>query len=465
MRTADELTSLVSRLRSDVADDLAGATGYELALDDRRELARQLILSRLQGHAAESVEAGNAPLEVADEQRVARAILAALFGLGRLQSLIDDPEIENIDVNGCDRVWVTYADGTKENVDPAADSDEELAEMLRSAAARFGLSERRFDVSHPELDLRLPDGSRLSALMSVVQRPVVSIRRHRYVDLTLDDLVEMGGLDETLASFLSAAVRARKNIVVGGAMNSGKTTLVRALASVIPPRERVVTIEQAFELGLDSIPERHPDLVALEARPANSEGEGAISMARLVRRALRMNADRVIVGEVLGDEVLPMLNAMSQGRSGSMCTIHADSSLGIFRRLASYAVQAPERLPLESTNLLIAGAVHFAVFVEVADVDVASPAMRYLNGSQRDRFSEGPESGRARFESVRRRRFVSSVQEVVGSEGLHVISNEVFRSERDGRIGQSSPLRSSTLEELTNCGFEPTYRSTEAVAW
>jgi len=434
-------------------------------LDDRRELARQLILSRLQAHAAESVERGSAPLEVADEQRVARAILAALFGLGRLQPLIDDPEVENIDVNGCDRVWVTYADGTKEKVDSAADSDEELAEMLRSAAARFGLSERRFDVSHPELDLRLPDGSRLSALMSVVQRPVVSIRRHRYVDLTLDDLVEMGGLDETLASFLSAAVRARKNIVVGGAMNSGKTTLVRALASVIPPRERVVTIEQAFELGLDSIPERHPDLVALEARPANAEGEGAISMARLVRRALRMNADRVIVGEVLGDEVLPMLNAMSQGRSGSMCTIHADSSLGVFRRLASYAVQAPERLPLESTNLLIAGAVHFAVFVEVADVDDASPDMRYLSGWQRDRLSETPEADRMRFESVKRRRFVSSVQEVVGSEGLHVISNEVFRSGRDGRVGQSAPLRSSTLEELTTCGFEPALRSAEAVAW
>ncbi|MGD0378816.1 MAG: ATPase, T2SS/T4P/T4SS family [Acidimicrobiales bacterium] len=448
-----------------MADDLSGATGYELALEDRRELARQLILSRLQGHAAESVESGRAPLEVAEEQRVARAVLAALFGLGRLQSLIDDPEIENIDVNGCDRVWVTYADGTKERVDSAADSDEELAETLRSAAARFGLSERRFDVSHPELDLRLPDGSRLSALMSVVQRPVVSIRRHRYVDLTLDDLVEMGGLDETLASFLSAAVRARKNIVVGGAMNSGKTTLVRALASVIPPRERVVTIEQAFELGLDSMPERHPDLVALEARPANAEGEGAISMARLVRRALRMNADRVIVGEVLGDEVLPMLNAMSQGRSGSMCTIHADSSLGVFRRLASYAVQAPERLPLESTNLLIAGAVHFAVFVEVADVDDASPDMRYLNGWQRDQFSEGPEQKGIRFESVKRRRFVSSVQEVVGSEGLHVISNEVFRSGRDGRVGQSSPLRSSTLEELTTCGFEPALRSTEAVVW
>jgi len=301
--------------------------------------------------------------------------------------------------------------------------------------------------------------------MSVVQRPVVSIRRHRYVDITLGDLVEMGGLDPTVASFLSAAVRARKNIVVGGAMNSGKTTLVRALSSAIPPRERVVTIEQAFELGLDSIPDRHPDLVALESRPANAEGEGEISMARLVRRALRMNADRVIVGEVLGDEVLPMLNAMSQGRSGSMCTIHADSSLGIFRRLASYAVQAPERLPLESTNLLIAGAVHFAVFVEVADVEAPAARMRYLSSWDRDP-SIGEQAPRhLRFDAVKRRRFVSSVQEVVGSEGLHVIANEVFRTGRDGHAEPTAPLRSSTLEELVECGFEPSLRNAEAVPW
>jgi len=463
--TPDELTALITKLRADVADDLSEATGYQLTLDDRRELARQLVLSRLERHAAKCVEGGNPPLGIADEQRVARAVIDALFGLGRLQALIEDHDIENIDVNGCDRVWATYSDGTKASVDPVAESDAELAEMLRSAAARFGLSERRFDVTHPELDLRLPDGSRLSALMSVVRRPVISIRRHRFVDLTLEDLVELGGLDPTLASFLTASVRARKNIVVGGAMNSGKTTLVRALASAIPQRERVVTIEQAFELGLDSIPDRHPDLVALEARPANAEGEGAISMARLVRRALRMNADRVIVGEVLGDEVLPMLNAMSQGRSGSMCTIHADSSLGIFRRLASYAVQAPERLPLESTNLLIAGAVHFAVFIEATDVTDPSTDMRYLNGRNSVLIHETSGSSHIRFEAVKRRRFVSSVQEVVGAEGLHVTSNEVFRTGRDGRAEQTAPLRSSTLEELVDCGFEPSLRSVEATPW
>jgi Flp pilus assembly CpaF family ATPase len=450
--------SLVSRLRGEVADDLSSAAARELPLADRRELARQLAMVRLQTVGAERISSGRRPFDAEEELGLAQAVLDALFGLGRLQALIDDPSVENIDVNGCDRVWITFADGSKVSAPPVADSDEELVEMIRSAAARFGLSERRFDTSTPELDLRLPDGSRLSALMAVTARPAVSVRRHRYVDLTLSDLVGLGAMDEVVAGFLSAAVRARKNIVVGGAMNAGKTTLVRALASEIPPRERVVTIEQAYELGLDVMYERHPDLVALEARSANAEGEGEVSMARLVRRALRMNADRVIVGEVLGDEVLPMLNAMSQGRSGSMCTIHADSSMGVFRRLASYAVQAPERLPLESTNLLIAGAVHFVVFVEPGQVDhhatgtTARQSATRIPSSSGDRRFTGDGAGELRFEAAQRHRFISSIREVVDADGLHVVSNEVFAPGPDGRAVRAAPLRTSTLRELEAFG-------------
>src|SRR5580704_6996146 len=190
--------AMLVRLRSDVADDLAASGSRELALSDRRELARQLALTRLRDVAAERVALGQDPIEPVEEQRLAHAVLDALFGLGRLQGLVDNAEIENIDVNGCDRVWVTYANGQKALVEPIADSDAELVETLRSAAARFGLSERRFDTAHPELDLRLPDGSRLSALMSVAARPSVSIRRHRYVDLSLGDLVELGTLNEAI---------------------------------------------------------------------------------------------------------------------------------------------------------------------------------------------------------------------------------------------------------------------------
>ena len=447
---------LLSNLRAEVADGLAVTGTRALSLEDRRELARQLALDRLRSFSSERMTRGQGPIDSEEEQRLAHVVLDALFGLGRLQALVDDPSIENIDVNGADCVWVTYADGAKTRVAPVAHSDQELIEIIRSAAARFGLSERRFDTSHPELDLRLPDGSRLSALMSVVARPVISVRRHRYLDISLDDLVRLGFVDDLVSSFLSAAVRARKNIVVGGAMNSGKTTLIRALAAEIPTRERVVTIEQAFELGLDAMPHRHPDMIALETRLANTEGQGEVSMARLVRRALRMNADRVIVGEVLGDEVLPMLNAMSQGRSGSMCTIHADSSSGIFRRLASYAIQSPERLPVESSNILIAGAVHFVVFIDVKGSPTSTPALRgrrefgYVTGAPIEAEGYLP-----RFESVQRHRFVSSIREVVGAEGLQVISNEVFTS-RDGRQAVPvAPLRTATLDELVEHGFEP----------
>jgi pilus assembly protein CpaF len=397
-----------------------------------------------------------------------QSVLDALFGMGRLQALIDDPRIENIDINGCDRVWATFADGSKRMMEPIADSDDELIEMMRSAASRFGLSERRFDMGRPELDLRLPDGSRLSALMAVSTRPSVSIRRHRFADLSIAELIALGTLDENIASLLSAAVRARKNIVVAGAMNSGKTTLMRALASEISPRERLVTIEQAFELGLDNRPDRHPDMVSLEARPPNVEGEGLISVADLVRRALRMNADRVIVGEVLGDEILPMLNAMSQGRSGSMCTIHSNSSDGVFRRIASYAVQAPEHLPLEATNLLIAGAIHFVVFLETDTDDAAEEELGFVGAGRGWDRAEGSGldgAGTQFAPQPHRHRFISSIREIVDAEGVQVISNEIYHPGPDRHAAVGSPLRPQTLDELIRFGYQPTSDYRAVGAW
>jgi pilus assembly protein CpaF len=484
--------SLAKAIRELVAEDLSGPLGAELVGEDRREFARQQIIAHLDeltdSGGTVAGGSGGRPewpqlVDTRQEQELAQTVLDALFGMGGLQGLIDDPDIENIDINGCDQVWVTYADGRKCSLPAVADSDQDLVDMVRSAASRFGLSERRFDLARPELDLRLPDGSRLSALMAVTRRPAVSVRRHRFADLSLADLVDLGTIDEELGSMLRAAVRARKNIVVSGAMNSGKTTLLRALAAEVAPRERIVTIEQAFELGLDTDTRRHPDLVALEARPANVEGEGAIGVADLVRRALRMNADRVIVGEVLGDEVLPMLNAMSQGRSGSMCTIHSDSSAGVFRRIASYAVQAPERLPLEATNLLIAGAVHFVVHLDTEMHDLTDPSDPGVAAADLSGASVSGPSGPSGADPYRssgtdlsgssgaedhdsgtragvcfparsaRRRFVSSVREVVDAEGVQVVSNEIYRPGRDRRAEPSSPLRPATLHELVQAGY------------
>jgi Flp pilus assembly CpaF family ATPase len=429
--------SAVQEVREVVAERLASAStgiGVREGLadrsggrDDARALARRLAEEVLVERAQRMLRSGRGTDSVDEDASIVDDVLDILFGLGGLQRLIEDPDVENIDVNGCDEVWVTYCDGRKEHAGPAAQNDEELIEIVRAASARFGLSERRFDTGQPELDLRLPDGSRLSAVMAVTRRPVIDIRRHRLADNTLDDLVVLGSLSEEMARFLAAAVRARQNILVSGAMNAGKTTMLRALAAEIPPEERLVTIEQALELGLEQQRLRHPDCIAMEARLANTEGVGAIGVAQLVRRSLRMNAARVIVGEVLGDEVVPMLNAMSQGRSGSMATIHADSSGGVFRRLASYAVQAPERLPLEATNLLIAGSIHLVVHLE----------SRHCGADWQGT-----------------RRLVSSVREVVDADGPLVVSNEIWQPGPDGPAMISSAPSERTIAALARAGHE-----------
>ena len=379
---------LVTDLRAEVLArlsererELATEGRPPLSSADEQALGRQLIGEALERRASEALRNRAAVLPVPEEDALARAVFDALFRLNRLQRLLDDPEIENINANGADQVWVRYADGRRERVEPIAASDEELVEMLRTAAARTGIGERRFDRGSPRLSLQLPDGSRLFALMAVAARPCLSIRRHRYLKITPDDLVAMGTIDIALREFVRAAMLARKSCIICGGTGAGKTTLLRAMAADIPPTERLVTIEDSLELGLDRYPELHPDVVALEAREPNLEGEGGVSLAELVRWALRMSPDRVIVGEARGEEVLALLNAMSQGTDGSMATLHASSSKGAFSKLATYAVQAPERLPLEATNLLVANAVHFVIHL----AQDGRPPLRLLGARGRRR--------------------------------------------------------------------------------
>ena len=413
---AEVLAALSERTR---ARQAAGQA--PLAVADEQALGRQLIAEALERHARQALSAGDSVMGEADEDRLARAAFDALFRLNRLQRLLDDPGIENINANGCDVVWVRYADGRREQVEPIASSDVELEEMLRTAAARVGIGERRFDRGSPRISLQLPDGSRLFALMAVAARPCVSIRRHRYLKVTLDDLIGTGTLDVALRELLRALMAARKSCIICGGTGAGKTTLLRAMAADISPSERLITIEDSLELGLDRYPDLHPDCIALEAREVNLEGQGGISLAELVRWALRMSPDRVIVGEARGEEVLALLNAMSQGTDGSMATLHASSSRGAFSKLATYAIQAPERLPLEATNLLVANAVHFVIHLA----------------------RDGE------------RRVVSSIREVTGAEGPMVTSNEVFRPDHAGRAVPGAPLRNDTLDQLVAVGFDP----------
>ena len=427
--------SVVKRMRGEVGDRLAEQRRLDAASgvppmvgEDERQYARAVIGQVLEEYARGEIIAGRAPLTAQAEEDLAEAIHAALFGVGRLQPLLEDQQIENIDVNGCDRVFVGYADGREVLGEPVAESDQELIELVQVLAAYSGLSSRPFDTANPQLDLRLPDGSRLSAVMDVTLRPAISIRRARMGKVFLADLVGNGSLSPELASFLAAAVLARKNIMIAGATNAGKTTLLRAVANQIPAEERLITVERALELGLDHYPELHPNVVAFEERLPNSEGNGAISMAELVRRSLRMNPSRVIVGEVLGDEIVTMLNAMTQGNDGSLSTIHANSSLEVFNRIATYAIQANERLPIEATHMLIAGAIDFVVF--------------------QDKRNEYARGGRLR-------RFVSSVREVTGVDG-RVLSSEVFTAGPDGRAVPHAPI--SCVEELVACGYDPSRR-------
>ena len=392
--------------------------------EDERQFARALIAQVLEDHAHSEITAGRTPSNAQEEEELAAAIHAALFGVGRLQPLLEDQQIENIDINGCDRVFLGYADGREVLGEPVAETDDELVNLIQVLAAYSGLSSRPFDTANPQLDLRLPDGSRLSAVMDVTLRPAVSIRRARMGKVFLADLAGNGTLLPEAAAFLAAATAARKNIMIAGATNAGKTTLLRAIANQIPAGERLITVERALELGLDHFPELHPNMVAFEERLPNMEGQGAIPMAELVRRSLRMNPSRVIVGEVLGDEIVTMLNAMSQGNDGSLLTIHSNSSLEVFNRISTYAIQSAERLPVEATHMLIAGAIDFVIFIE-----------------KRNDYSRGS----------RLRRFVSSIREVTGIDG-RVLSSEVFSPGPDGRAVPHAPV--SCMAELAEHGYD-----------
>lgn len=332
--------------------------------EPERQAGRDLINQAIREHAQSLAEGGQPPLEWEHESALAAAIEARTFGAGRLQHLIDNDAIENIDINGCDVVHVTYADGTRARVEAVAETDEELIEQVQVLAAHAGLSSRPFDPANPELDLRLPDGSRLAAIQANTPRPAVSIRRHRYMKVSLADLVGTDTMTEEVAEFLTNAVKAKLNIMISGSTNSGKTTLLRALANEIDAEERIVSIEKALEIGLDSDPVAHPNVVVMEESLPNAEGHGGVSMAALLRRTLRLNPDRVIVGEVLGPEIVTMLNAMSQGNEGSLSTIHARSARATFDRISIYAKQAEEKLDLEATAQLIAGGLDFVVFLK-----------------------------------------------------------------------------------------------------
>lgn len=433
-RTPASLAGLVREVSERLVEEQLRRTAdgrAPMAAHDERLLVESLVQQYLDRLASDRLATGLPMLDRTEEERLTQSVLAGVLGLGRIQPLLDNPEISDIHICGHDSVWLKFRDGSRCASAPVADSDEELIDLVRLAAVRMGSDERRFDAANPELNLQLPDGSRLFAVMAVSRRPSVIIRRHQFGLSTLDELHDRGMVDAALVGFLRAAVRARRNLVIAGGTGSGKTTLLRALLNEVPPSERIVTIEDAYELGLERFPDLHPDLDALQSRPENTEGRGAVSMSDLTRMALRMDPDRVVLGEVRGAEAFPMLMAMSQGNNGSMCTMHADSTRSVFPKLAAYVSMAETGLPVETVNLIVANAVHFVVHVEL------------IGGVRR----------------------VTSVREVIDADGSRIISNEVFSPGYDGRAVPAFPMSDASSDLFEEVGFDSTLLEKQGGWW
>lgn len=425
--------AVVRGLRRAVDERLSAALSGRPGLsgDSQRELARHVISGEVADWVDQLASRGELLPTAGQEQVLAAAVYAGIYAMGRLQPLLDDPQVEDIEIGGHDVVWLHYADGRRLPGPPVADSDAELVELLQGWATYHGQTSRDFSTAHPTLNLRLPDGSRLTAVMAVTPRPQVAIRRHRLVDIDLSDLVAVGSLDEALAGFLRAAVLARLNIVVTGVMGAGKTTLLRALANEIDPTERIGTLEKEYELALHELPARHAPgrVVAMEAREGNAEGgAGAVTLHDLVPQSLRMNLRRIIVGEVRSDEIIPMLDAMASGGDGSLCTLHVKRGVNPLTRMVSLAMRGADALSEHAAHQLIATAVDLIVHIDLVD-----------------------EAGNAGGD---RRRVISQVLEVTGvGEGGRVAANEIFTPGSDRRpVPATTP---ACLPDLIAAGFEP----------
>jgi pilus assembly protein CpaF len=304
-------------------------------------------------------------LDPRTREKLVAVVAEQSFGLGPLEPLLRDPEVEEVMVNGPRAVWVERC-GRLEPCGAEFASERQLRDVIERILAPVG---RRVDEAEPLCDARLPDGSRVNVVLPplALDGPVLTIRRFRRGGLGPDELVATGSWPAPLRDFLADAVRARLNVLVSGGTGSGKTTTLNALSSFIPSGERVVTIEDTAELSL-----QQPHVVRLEARPANVEGRGEVTIRRLVRNVLRMRPDRIVVGEVRGAEALDMLAAMTTGHDGSLSTVHAGSPEEALRRLETLALMADVALP------------HAAVREQVADaVDLVIHQARGADGSRK----------------------------------------------------------------------------------
>ncbi len=415
-----------------IGRDLVDVLGDHLEADQARRLIDAAVTEWVHARAGAGQPIPAPPLQ----RQLARLVFDRRYGLGMLQPYLERTDVENIVVNGHAQTWVTYTDGGKEPGPAVAANDAELIEWVQLLARR-GDAGREFSRANPLLDLALAGGVRLAVVHWVSPRPYLALRVHRLVDVTLEELHRLGTLTGPVTQFLRAALRSRRNLVVCGQVNTGKTTLVRALANELDPGERIITLESEFELFLDDpqLAHRHHDVVAWQARRANSEGAGAVTLQDLVPASLRMNPDRVIVGEARHGELAPMLEVMYSGARGSMCTLHVHRPAHIFNRVVQLGRRAGLGYTPADLHLMFG---------------LAEPLIIYL---ERDPGTNA--------------RFVSAVTEAgPPADSAEPTRNHVFVPGPDGRATPAGGhISAALLEDLTAAGLDPALLSETTGRW
>jgi pilus assembly protein CpaF len=375
-------------LRASVHKKLLNRLNLEALAQSDRQRAEGEIRALLQLLLSEE----STPLSLTERETLFTEVLDDVFGLGPLEPLLRDPSISDILVNTYKHVFVERS-GVLERVTATFQNDAHLLRVIDRIVSRIG---RRIDDSSPMVDARLADGSRVNAIIPplAVDGPLLSIRRFPAERLKADDLVSLGAMTPPMLEFLSHCVKARLNCLISGGTGAGKTTLLNVLSSFISSRERIVTIEDAAELQL------HQEHVArLETRPANIEGKGAIRQRQLVVNALRMRPDRIVVGEVRGEEALDMLQAMNTGHDGSLTTVHANTPRDALTRVETMIAMGATNLPDKAMRQQIASAIQIVV--------------------QQTRLSDGT-------------RKITNISEITGMEGEVITMQDIFVFEKAG---------------------------------
>ncbi|TAM55985.1 MAG: CpaF family protein [Paraburkholderia sp.] len=361
-------------------------------LDKLQRLTPEQVTRELAQLVERIVEEERIPLNEAERRRLSQDVHNEMFGLGPLEPLLADPTVNDILVNTWRQVYVERR-GKLELTDITFFDDAHLMKIIERIVSRVG---RHIDESTPMVDARLPDGSRVNAIIppSAIDGPLVSIRRFAVNPLTVDDMIRNRTFTPSIARMFEAMSKAKLNILISGGTGSGKTTLLNLMSGFIPADERIVTIEDAAELQL-----RQPHVLRLETRPPNIEGKGEIPQRALVRNALRMRPDRIVLGEVRGAEALDMLHAMNTGHEGSMATLHANTPRDALTRLENMVAMAGFSLPIKAMRQQICSAINIVV-----------QAARLTDGTRR----------------------LISVQEITGMEGEIINMQEIYTFKRTG---------------------------------